>query len=97
MGIKLDRCKRWLPAKNYLKDQHDISVPFSNLHYNYYSAWEYVTKEDDRSYKAKIIPIYGIPNLLAKTNVVSSLLLFDIVEFIVNRGPRVVAEVLTAA
>ena len=73
MGIKLDRCKRWLPAKNYLKDQHDISVPFSNLHYNYYSAWEYVTKEDDRSYKAKIIPIYGIPNLLAKTNVVSSL------------------------
>ena len=36
----------WLPAKNYLKDQHDISVHFSNSHYHYYSAWKYVTKQD---------------------------------------------------
>ena len=33
MAIKLDRCKRWLPAKKYLKDEQDISVHFSNVHY----------------------------------------------------------------
>ena len=47
MAIKLDRCKRWLPAKKYLKDEQDISVHFSNVHYNYYSAWKYVIKEDE--------------------------------------------------
>ena len=38
MTIKLDRCKRWLPAKNYLKDEQDISVHFFNVHYNYYTV-----------------------------------------------------------
>ena len=47
MAIKPDRCKRWLPAKKYLKDEQDISVHFSNVHYNYYSAWKYVIKEDE--------------------------------------------------
>lgn len=46
LAIKLDKCKRWLPSKNYLKRRYDISVHFSNLHHNYYSAWKYVVKED---------------------------------------------------
>ena len=40
MAIKLQRCKRWLPSKKYLKAEYGISVHFSNLHYNYYSAWK---------------------------------------------------------
>ena len=45
-----------LPAKNYLKDQHDISVHFSNLHYNYYSAWKYVIKEDKQVLQSENLP-----------------------------------------
>jgi len=47
MALKLDQCHRWLALKKYLKDHHGISVHFSSLHYNYYSAWKYVTKEDE--------------------------------------------------
>ena len=46
MCIKLDRNHRWLPSKHHLKDTYDISVHYSNVHHNYYSAWRYVTKED---------------------------------------------------
>ena len=46
LAIKLDKCRRWLPSKKYLKRRHDISVHFSSLHHNYYSAWKYVIKED---------------------------------------------------
>ena len=173
MAIKLDRCKRWLPAKKYLKDEQDISVHFSNVHYNYYSAWKYVIKEDEeilesdnhtdlwnskppktnaasclkktvsqkrererstdsgeecddhnsvieegvseektksRSQKRKkrlssfelseIIVEIGIQTrteLLAFANNQKVNGKFDIAEFIVNRGPRVVAEVLNTA
>ena len=47
MALKLDRCRHWLCSKKFLKEQHSISVHFSDLHYNYYSAWKYVTKEDE--------------------------------------------------
>ena len=43
MAIKLDRCKRWLSSKRCLEDNHGISVHFSNIHHNYYSAWKYTT------------------------------------------------------
>lgn len=46
MAIKLDRCKRWLSSKNYLQEIYGILVYFSDLHYNYYSAWKYTTKKD---------------------------------------------------
>ena len=46
MAIKLQRCKRWLSSKKYLQAEYGISVHFSNLHYNYYSAWKYTTKKD---------------------------------------------------
>ena len=48
MALKLNRRRRrWLCSKKFLKEQHSISVHFSDLHYNYYSAWKYVTKEDE--------------------------------------------------
>ena len=46
MAVKLNRCKRWLSSKNYLQEIYGISVHFSDIHYNYYSAWKYSTKKD---------------------------------------------------
>ena len=46
MAIKLNRCKRWLSSKKYLEENHGISVHFSDVHYNYYSAWKYTIKKD---------------------------------------------------
>lgn len=47
MAIKLDRPRRWLQVKNTIEAEHGIIVHFSATHANYYSAWQYVTKEDD--------------------------------------------------
>ena len=46
MAIKLDRNKRWFSSKRFLLERCGISVHFSEIHTNYYSAWKYVTKED---------------------------------------------------
>ena len=46
MAIKLNRVKRWLPIRDYLKNKWSIYVHFSNRHVNYYTAWLYKTKED---------------------------------------------------
>ena len=46
LAIKLDRNQRWISSKTYLLDVYGISVHYSNRHYNYYSAWKYVTKSD---------------------------------------------------
>ena len=46
MCLKLDRNQRWLRAKKYLSEKYGISVHFSSVHTNYYTAWTYVTKED---------------------------------------------------
>ena len=46
MCLKLDRNHRWLRAKKYLSEQYGISVHFSSVHTNYYTARKYVTKED---------------------------------------------------
>lgn len=46
VAIKLNKNQRWLPAKNFLKGTYGISVHFSNVHANYFTAWRYVTKED---------------------------------------------------
>lgn len=44
--VKLDRTQRWMSSKKFLKEKHSISVHFSTIHANYYTAWKYVTKED---------------------------------------------------
>ena len=46
MALKFDRNQRWLSSKRYLENNDGISVHFSAAHHNYYSAWRYVTKED---------------------------------------------------
>ena len=43
MAIKLDRIKRWLPIHQYLRQEWNVNVHFSNRHVNYYSAWLYTT------------------------------------------------------
>ena len=47
MAIKLDRNQRWIMCKRSLERRHDISVHFSNVHHNYFSAWRYVGKCDE--------------------------------------------------
>lgn len=46
MAIKFDRNQRWICSKRRLEELYGISVHFSSVHYNYYSAWKYVTKCD---------------------------------------------------
>ena len=46
MAITLNRIKRWMPIRDYLKNKWSIYVHFSNRHVNYYTAWLYTTKED---------------------------------------------------
>ncbi|KAK3709222.1 hypothetical protein QZH41_004581 [Actinostola sp. cb2023] len=46
MAIKLNKVQRWLPSKRYLQERFGVSVHYSNVHHNYYSAWRYVTKSD---------------------------------------------------
>jgi hypothetical protein len=38
--------QRWLKIKKFLLDNYNISVHFSSVHHNYFSAWQYVTKTD---------------------------------------------------
>ena len=46
MAVKLERCYRWLQVRHRIKNNYGIDVHFSDNHYHYFSAWQYVTKED---------------------------------------------------
>ena len=46
MALKLNRNKRWLSSKRFLLERCGISVHFSDIHRNKFSAWIYVTKQD---------------------------------------------------
>ena len=56
--VKLKKCQRWLPVKKAMKESHNISVHFSDIDVNYYTAWQYVTKEDENAEESD-----GHPNL----------------------------------
>lgn len=45
--VKLDRNQRWLSSKEFLRNEYGINANYSSKHHNYYSAWTYVTKEDE--------------------------------------------------
>ena len=45
LAIKLDRVKRWKMVRQSIQDKYDICVNFSDHHSNYYSAYNYVTKQ----------------------------------------------------
>ena len=47
VAIKLEKKQRWVNVKRILANRHSISVHFSSAHHNSYSAWRYVTKEDE--------------------------------------------------
>ena len=47
MAVKLDKNQRWLCSKSFLLERCGISVHFSPIHANYFSAWQYVTKGDE--------------------------------------------------
>ena len=47
MVIKPSRPLRWLSVRQFLSTQYGINIHFPNRHVNYYTAWQYVTKEDN--------------------------------------------------
>ena len=57
VALKLSGPKRWLEVKRSLEQQHGIVVNFSD-HNGYYTAYRYVTKEDEIVYHSA-----GHPNL----------------------------------
>ena len=44
--MKLEKKTPWLAVQNFLDDNHGIKVNFSDAHTNYFSAYNYVVKED---------------------------------------------------
>ena len=52
MAVKLDTRRRWLRVRNYIDREYGIKVNFSSRHDNYYTAWQYTTKED-------VLPLYS--------------------------------------
>ena len=166
MAIKFNRNQRWLSSKRYLSKHNvnGISVHFSAVHDNYYSAWKYTTKQDkdaleseghpdlsntancpktsqatkkrrlrakrvanytrdmlegecgdededngEESKKRKCLTAFELSEVIVEKNIRSreELLIFakeqkdegkkDIAEFIVNRGSKVVADVIDTA
>ena len=49
MAVKLKKLRRWSAVKSYLREKEGITVHFSNAHNNYFTAWRYVTKEDEEA------------------------------------------------
>jgi len=47
IAVKLTGQKRWLGIKRKISEEHGIEVHFSDKHDNYYTAYRYVTKEDN--------------------------------------------------
>ena len=47
VALKLNKVQRWHTSKKYLLQQFGVSVHYSNIHHNHYSAWRYVRKSDD--------------------------------------------------
>ena len=42
-----------MSAKKYLAEEYGISVHFSSVHANYYTAWKYITEEDKHSLESE--------------------------------------------
>ena len=47
MALKLGKKARWLQVRNYLNQNFGIQVNFSDNHSSYYTAYRYVTKDDE--------------------------------------------------
>ena len=47
LSVKLDHNQRWLSSNEFLRNEYGINANYASKHHNYYSAWTYVTKEDE--------------------------------------------------
>lgn len=52
MALKLDRRARWCRVRSTLEQENGIKVNFSSCHATYYSAYQYVVKEDEQFVKS---------------------------------------------
>ncbi|KAJ8050579.1 hypothetical protein HOLleu_03834 [Holothuria leucospilota] len=62
MAIKLNKIYRWRKVRDHLASEQGIQLHFSDIHHDYYSAWQYVTKEDRDAIQSP-----GHPDLRAGT------------------------------
>ena len=49
MSIKFDGNRRWLKSKEYLMKHYGVTLHFSENHNDYYTAYKYVTKNDQET------------------------------------------------
>ncbi len=62
MAIKLSTTARWRAIRKFVDTKHGIKLNFSDTHTNYYTAYEYVVKED-----ADFVLSPGHPDLVNTT------------------------------
>jgi hypothetical protein len=62
MAIKLSTTARWRAIRKFVDNKHGIKLNFSDTHTNYYTAYEYVVKED-----AEFVLSPGHPDLVNTT------------------------------
>ena len=46
MAVKLSSRRRWMKVREHVDNHHSLKLNFSSRHVNYYSAYQYTTKED---------------------------------------------------
>ena len=61
MALKLARRGRWLQVRRFLDITYAIQVHFSDNHNTYYSAYKYVTKEDNECMHSEQHPDLSSP------------------------------------
>ena len=61
MALKLNKRMRWSRVRQFLESHNDIRVNFSDHHTTYYSAFQYVTKEDKEFIKSEHHPQLSDP------------------------------------
>lgn len=59
MAIRLEKVRRWMRVKQFLINEYNMVVNFSATHANYYTAYEYVTKEDENVLHSPCHPDLG--------------------------------------
>lgn len=61
IALKLKKRARWSRVRQYIQNNHDIRVNFSSNHNTYYSAYQYVTKEDSHPFMSESHPDLSDP------------------------------------
>ena len=97
MAIKLSSPARWLKVRNFVDDKYGIKLNFSNSHTNYYTAYEYVVKEDPNFVQSANHPDFSNgkpPKTLALASKWQGEGKIDLAEFVANRGPKIVNQAI---